>query len=444
MADDHKKPEEENPSDPIPLAEPNEPAEPPKPRPKPDAPSSSTRGAADTSAGDEIPIADPNELPEQSKRARKPESRTTSRSSSKAEVPLDEPKERPKQRRSSRSSSSSTSRSASSTSASSTASAAPPTAPAPPAAAPTAEAEPEEVDEVHCRTHPDQIGKWWCPSCQRPVCRECVKIDENLEAGRPTAYCQRCLEPCKINRAAKLRPEDDNSPFRARVGRAFAYPLRGSNWAILLLLAIAVTAAALLGYAIALNGTVLLPSVIILPFVALFLVPWLYDILAESARGGRDMPTLNAPTDIWADLLHPLIVFLSAHVVCFAPAVYVEWFMPTESAMLSAVQGWLAPTLWIVGHFLLPMMLIVVTLFETPLAIRPSLVLGGIATMGGDYFILVIVLALAPLVVSLALAAIGPLAIALAVPATLYLLALNMHLMGQAYHANRQSLAWFV
>ncbi|MEX2671992.1 MAG: hypothetical protein WD294_07780 [Phycisphaeraceae bacterium] len=294
------------------------------------------------------------------------------------------------------------------------------------------------ADKVHCHQHPEEIGKWWCSVCQAPVCRDCVVIEDDRSAKRPVAYCKGCGKPCKLNKAAKYSDEYDNSPFRARLARGFAYPVQGYNWVILLMLSVIMAAPLLLSLAFP------LVLIVFFPFVALWLVTWMFDVLGESARGSRDMPNLALPVDFWQDLVRPVVLFLCAWFASFGPALIAWYYIPEEVGVLGYAQIMAVPLLAIAGHIVFPMMMLVVTLYESPLAIRPSLIIDGINTMGIDYLILLVLLALVPMVVSFALTMVGPFAVVLAVPAALYLMALNMHLLGQLYHANRRKLGWFI
>lgn len=291
----------------------------------------------------------------------------------------------------------------------------------------------EPADPVHCAKHPNEIGKWFCKVCNVPVCRECVRIDEDAKMGRPVAFCLKCDTPCGINKAARQRDEYDNSPFLARLGRGFAYPLRGHNWVILTLTAVPFTLLFLFGAVFPFALLLLVPLLAVV-----FIIPWMYDIISESAAGNRDMPNVDIPSDPVDDILRPLLFFASAGLAAYLPALLVWWLMP-GSALQQSILG----VLWLAGSLFLPMFLLITVLFESPLAIRPSMVFAAMRHMGIGYVVYLIIMSIVPGLIFAAVALTGPLASLVVVPAVLYLLTLNAHLLGQLYHAHRHDLKWF-
>lgn len=228
------------------------------------------------------------------------------------------------------------------------------------------------------------------------------------------------------------RPEIDTRPFPQRIGPAFTYPFRGNSGMMLLMTSLFV-------FLVYFLAVLFPPFFLVYLLMLVWFFAWMYQVLAQSAQGVAEVPEVPLATDVWDDLLRPAIFFASAWAICFAPMLLAMYLANLADGSL------VIPLLSIVGHILLPMVLLVIVLFETPLAgLRPDLVFGGIMKMPLDYAVMLVITAAVPALAYSAVAMLGPLGGLFIVPLVIYLWVVEMRLIGQLYHAHRHDLGWFL
>lgn len=280
-----------------------------------------------------------------------------------------------------------------------------------------------------CNVHSEAPADWRCEGCGRLGCGACVK---DATVGKVHAgICGACGGRC-----VPLTPEEKGIPprsFFAEVPKSFAYPLRRDG---LIVLTAGTLFFGLLGWIASLS----LLGFIIDVLVAGYLCAYMLKIIACSANGDDDMPDWPDLSDLWDDILVPLLWAFFTLAFCQIPAV----------AYLIGVSHEADVLFWVLtgaGVLYLPMGLTAVALFHTVLALNPILIVGSILKAPLAYcvaslvFLVVYGISLAgQMVLAEALPLGGPI---LSGFVALYLMVVDMRILGMLYFTNARRLGWF-
>jgi hypothetical protein len=291
----------------------------------------------------------------------------------------------------------------------------------------------------HCDEHPDRPAAWFCARCQASWCERCVRL---YPSGQSTvATCQQCGQSCtaisgSAQRQATPEPdaeekEEEELPFPRRLIHAWHYPLRGQGWVLLLVGGTFFWVFGLLASWIPLVGFLLGIA------LAAYYSSYMLTVLADSAAGYRVLPHWPEVRDWWDDLVRPLLVVIGIGVLCMGPALVWEYWQG---------PGTVANLLLLLGAAYYPMALLAAVLFDSIGAASPLVVIPSILRIPRDYLLGCIGV--------LALYLVEPLSVVLneAIPLlggfvgsviTLYLVVVEMHIIGLLYHTNRYRLGWF-
>lgn len=278
-----------------------------------------------------------------------------------------------------------------------------------------------------CKVHPPIPAEWRCESCQGVFCSPCIK---DLSVGKMrVAICTACG-----GRSIPLTPVEKGIPPRSffpEVLNSFAYPFRKNGWSMLV---VGTLFFAFLDWIASFLG--ILISVIVGGYLCSFAL----KIIACSANGEDEMPDWPDLSNLWDDIVWPLILVLLTLFLCMVPALAWEFGVSHQPDAI----------FWILigaGMLYLPMGLIAVTLFHTLLALNPVLVIGSILKAPLPYGIAALVF-----VAVYAISLFGQTVLAGAVPyagpamagfVSLYLLVVDMRILGMLYHTNSDRLGWF-
>jgi hypothetical protein len=295
-----------------------------------------------------------------------------------------------------------------------------------------------------CKSHPRSTARFACPKCGYHFCELCVSTRQS--GGRTQKFCRACGVECAPLGAAPARVVPQAQSFAGRLAGAFWYPFKGDG---VILLASGTIFYALINAAsfFARFAGVFGMAVILMmtAFGTAYLICYLRRILTSSATGKEEMPDWPDASEFMDDILAPFLQFLGTVAVCFLPAVAVSLFVPRGNP-------WAGPALAaavLYGCVCFPMAFLAVSVFDSVAAVNPLLVIPSILRIPLQYLLTVLLLGG---VLALRWAGESFLGNLLPFPilasvifgfAGLYLLTVEMRILGLLYLANKDRLGWF-
>jgi hypothetical protein len=229
--------------------------------------------------------------------------------------------------------------------------------------------------------------------------------------------------------------------FFRELPRVFVYPL--SKNGVFLLLGGAILYA-LVGF-YSRFSFVFLPLIMILTGLSTgYLFAYMQRIIASSAQGEDELPDWPDLSEWWSDIVWPLLLLLGTCLVCFGPA----WALLSYGDRTDPRVIWGVWTLLAGGAFYFPMALLAVATTDNFFALNPVVVIPSIVRVIGPYLVACAVLA----VLLVARFAVEWLAVLVRVPfvtalalsfASLYLLCIEMRILGLLFYCHRDRLGWF-
>jgi pSer/pThr/pTyr-binding forkhead associated (FHA) protein len=295
-----------------------------------------------------------------------------------------------------------------------------------------------------CKSHPRSIARFACPKCGYHFCELCVSTRQS--GGRARKFCRACGVECALLGAPPARVIPHAQSFAGRLAGAFLYPFKGDGvillaggtifYAVISAASFFARFAGVFGLAVILMITV---------FGTGYLICYLRRILTSSAIGKEDMPDWPDVTEFSDDILAPFLQFLGTVLACFLPAAAVSLFVARDNP-------WTGPALVaaiLYGCICFPMAFLAVSLFDSVAAVNPLLVIPSILRIPLQYLLTVLLLGG---VLGLRWAGEALLENLLPSPflvriflgfAGLYLLTVEMRILGLLYLANKDRLGWF-
>lgn len=298
--------------------------------------------------------------------------------------------------------------------------------------------------DAHCCYHPRVQARHQCPSCGQYYCDLCVGTTaSNVES---VALCRQCGTPCsRVTSPQKQRARTAAKGFFGQVPDAFAYPIRGDGWIILIGVTLFLTLLQMLP--IGFLG-------LILALVAIgYMFSFMQGIIHSTAVGDDRMP--DAPG--LDDLVSGCLELVGTLVISFLPAIALE----IAQALEKPVPDWVVTLAYIGGCAYFPMAFLVVAIKDTVLAAIPTEVLPAIARTWRSYFpmtVLVLLVYFSGIImgdlssdvtaISFTKGSIAQIAAMFALFLfwhfiTLYLLTVNMRVLGLFYRTHQNQLGWF-
>ncbi|MHC4717199.1 MAG: hypothetical protein ACYS5V_09535 [Planctomycetota bacterium] len=230
------------------------------------------------------------------------------------------------------------------------------------------------------------------------------------------------------------------SSFYASLPGAFVFPFRKMGWAIIVGGTLAFTMA---DWAGTINSLLFRAIAAALRLIlGLYVCAYMISIIAEAADGEDAPPDWPSVTDLWSDILAPLLHLAGTALVSFGPLLlYVVYADPNSAWDLKL---WLLVAL---GATYLPMGLIAVALYKSIGALNPVTIIGGIVKTVPAYLVAVVVFfavfALNVTVHAL-IAGASPLGVSpLIWVVSLYFLMVGMYILGRLYYTHAKRLGWF-
>lgn len=298
--------------------------------------------------------------------------------------------------------------------------------------------------DAHCCYHPRVQARHQCPSCGQYYCDLCVGTTaSNVQS---VALCRQCGSPCsRVISPQKQRARTAAKGFFGQVPDAFTYPIRGDGWIILIGVTIFLTVLQILP--IGLIG-------LILGIVAIgYMFSFMQGIIHSTAVGDDRMP--DAPG--LDDLISGCLELIGTLLISFLPAIALE----VAQALGKSVPDWIVTLAYIGGCAYFPMAFLVVAIKDTVFAAIPTEVLPAIARTWRSYLpmtALVVLVYFSGVIMgevsstatasSFAKGSFAQMAAMFGLFLfwhfiTLYLLTVNMRVLGLFYRTHQNQLGWF-
>jgi FHA domain-containing protein len=316
-----------------------------------------------------------------------------------------------------------------------------------PQAAPAPSAAPE-----FCKFHPKTASRFYCPSCGQSFCELCV--NSHAVGGAMKKFCRACGAECTPLRVRAPSPEIRPS-FARLVPGAFLYPLSGDGVVLLvtgtIFLSILNAAAFFAKFAL-FYGWVAMAFLFV--FGVGYFTGYLRRILTSSAMGESKIPDWPDFTDFGTDVVGPFFQLLGTVLASFLPAIVLTIMWGPQ---LFSDEPGLAPFAlmgtWAFGCIYFPMAFLAVAMFDSVMAVNPILILPSILRVWKEYLLLIVLFA-AVIILRTAVRwaahsllphnlvsalLIGVFAGSLG----LYLLIVEMRILGLLYRSKKSELGWF-
>lgn len=338
----------------------------------------------------------------------------------------------------------------------------------------------ERLPPYYCKNHPAALATRKCEICKEAFCNQCTKMVED------NPLCPQCRAQLKA-----LPPEVQGLPPRhlgQELASGFSYPLKGSGK---LMLAMGAVFYWLLSFG-GLKGCVLAMA---------FMYAYFAKVCRSAASGRESPPDWPGPEDFGSALY-----FLVAKLLSIGPALLYVWFFigfgvlgamlgsmeepepvmerpgedeawqqlaadketdprlraaaekvvaarhpaprPPVAAVLSRILFHVGVVfvLYAIGSVYLPMALLALLLYRSYEVLNPGFVIGSIARVPRAYTLVYVVLLVSDSVAFMAtvwgntIPIIGSL---IGAGIWLFLMMLQMQVLGQLYHFNQKRLGWF-
>jgi hypothetical protein len=235
---------------------------------------------------------------------------------------------------------------------------------------------PAAAGSQNCKFHPKTLGRYSCAQCQLNFCELCVTSRPSA-GGAALKYCRRCGSECVPLQVEVQKPGGQS--FYRKLPGIFAYPLRGAGVFVLIVCTIVISALDFVSAG--------LFAIFIKAIFFGYLFSFMQNIIHATAAGDDEMPGWPSFDGLYGGFFR----LLGAGLVAFGPALalYLITFFNEDS---SAGSVWMIPAL-VFGCFYFPMALLAVAMKDTPLAANPLIVMPAIFKVPLEYLLAVLVLA---------------------------------------------------
>jgi hypothetical protein len=304
------------------------------------------------------------------------------------------------------------------------------------------------VAQLHCKIHPRHFARYFCPQCQSPFCDLCIN-SRNIQ-GQIRHICRLCAVECTPVELP-VTEEPTEKTFLRQIPGAFAFPVRGDGLYSLVLGALMLVVINGILYLSLRTGVISFTLLLLKIFGVGFVVAYMKQILAATAIGEDRLPDWPEFTEFSSDILSPFLQMVGTFLFCFAPALILKIYLSTQDHALSAdpVYRGLVLALIVLGCFYLPMAFTAVAMFDSVAAVNPLLILPSIKRVFWAYLLTVAVL-LAILILNFLLNAFFLAYVNLPILPDviteltgLYLLVVEVRLLGLLYRCKKTELGWF-
>lgn len=299
---------------------------------------------------------------------------------------------------------------------------------------------------AHCKFHPRNASRFFCPKCHGNFCELCV--NSRSVGGESKRFCRNCAVECTPVEASEEDPPE--SSYSARIFGAFKYPFKGDGVILMCagtMLFLLVDGARWISKFALFYGFI---AFILLTIFGLgYLTAFLRRVITSTAQGEEEMPEWPEIQEFSSDVFMPFMQFIGAVGFCFAPTIGLTIYAFAGSSGDSAWLGWATTASMVFGCVYFPMAFTAVAMADSVLAVNPLAIIPSIMKVPGQYLLTVIVLA-AILLIRWLLYRVLEMALPIPLLPTiitsligLYLLVVEMRILGLFYRSNQDRLGWF-
>jgi pSer/pThr/pTyr-binding forkhead associated (FHA) protein len=287
-----------------------------------------------------------------------------------------------------------------------------------------------------CKFHPKSHARWFCPKCKRSFCDLCVNAHNNKKT------CRTCAVECSPLEVEFVATTGRS--FLASLPGAFIYPFRGTGLLILIFSAILFSALSAMGGIF---------SILIKIGAIGYLFSYMQNIIHATANEETQMPELPGMDDVFGGFLRlaGTVVMSFGLTIGLLVARYYEVEIPISAIIVTILLGCL--------YF--PMAFLVVAMKDNVMACNPLVVVPSILRVPGQYVITVVMFMAifgvqqigdwvsgAAGSVAMTTADMSVMFIAFAFKMIwslikVYLLTVNMRIMGLLYLTQKEKLGWY-
>ncbi len=287
-----------------------------------------------------------------------------------------------------------------------------------------------------CKFHPRSHARWYCGKCKRSFCDLCVTSHHNQKK------CRACSVECAPLELEITEPTEKG--FIASLPGAFIYPFRGAGVLVLIFTAILFSALGIMGGIF---------GILIKIGAVGYLFSYMQNIIHATAAGEAHMPELPGMDDIFGGFLRlaGTVAISFGLTLCLLIAKFNDVDIPVSVIMITIL----------LGCFYFPMAFLVVAMKDNVLACNPLVVVPSILRVPLPYLVTVILFAgifgfqqLGSLISTVAGSVVfstmdmSTFIIALAFRivwsfTSVYLLTVNMRIMGLLYATQKEKLGWY-
>jgi hypothetical protein len=296
----------------------------------------------------------------------------------------------------------------------------------------------------NCKFHPKTIGRYLCNTCHHYFCELCVA--SRTTGAVAAKFCRHCgtqLVPIQVKIQAPVKVS-----FFRKIPTVFVYPFKGSGLFVLIISTIAIS-----GLDFLRKWGILYKITLTIAFYG-YLFAFMQGIIHSTASEDEELPGWPNIDDLGSGFLN----LMGAVCLSFGPAIglFIYAFFNEEPAAGIAM----IPAM-IFGCLYFPMALLAVAMKDTPMAANPLIVIPGIFKAPAEYAVTVVLMAIVlgmryggQMLVDIIFAnsfmthSMAELLAMFAARAlwafvAVYLLAVNMRLLGILYVTKKQELGWF-
>ena len=299
-----------------------------------------------------------------------------------------------------------------------------------------------------CKYHFRNPARFSCPQCQGTFCEMCVS--SRFADGRRKTFCRTCAVECTPLAYDPTALIHEEPPFRDQVKGSFKYPIAGDGLILIisggLFFYVFDTMLHMARYALFGCSAIIIVSI----FVGGYLTAYLRRILTSTAIGEDRMPDWPDISDFWGDCGAPLWQLFATFIFCFLPPIAFTIYAGTsQSEGDTSWYGWATLALGFFSCLYFPMAFLAVAMYNTLAALNPLHIVPSILKVWRGYTLTIVLLGAVlavrwfcqtylpeilpvPILPGLLYSFIG-----------LYLLAVEMRILGLLYRTHKQELNWF-
>src|ERR1051326_1070595 len=295
-----------------------------------------------------------------------------------------------------------------------------------------------------CKFHPKTAGRYLCSKCRLFFCELCITSRPSA-TGPAKKFCRQCgteVTPVKVQ-----IDRTDKVSFFSRLPGAFVYPALGSGVFVLIVCTIVTFGLRLISAG----------WISIFAKVAFYgyLFSFMQNIIHSTASGDNEMPGWPSFDDLGGCFLR----FAAAAVISFGVPITLS-IMALFSEESGIGSTLLIPS-WVFGSLYFPMALLAVAMKDSPIAVNPLVVLPAIFKAPLEYIVTVVLMGAILALYNSGDTLIGAIfkkgltthnmsklfgflgAWAFWLFFQLYLLAVNMRILGLLYVSKKRKFGWF-